>query len=104
MISHVNFVLYNPRTKKRRRNITYFKKNGITTLKKHLDANHVILAKRFEEEVNFPLRNILEKQPIKKRPNVFNSKILEMFWCKRFFKDECCATKAIFARSCPFGC
>jgi hypothetical protein len=29
----------------------------------------------FEEEMNSPLRNILEKQPIEKRPNVFNSKI-----------------------------
>jgi hypothetical protein len=76
MICHVNFVAYNPRTKKRKGIITYFKKNGITTLKKHVDANHDVLAKRFEEEVKFPLRNIVEKQPTKKRPNVSNSKIL----------------------------
>jgi len=45
-------------------------------LKKHVDADHDVLAKRFEEEVNSPFKNILEKQPTKKRPNVSNSKIL----------------------------
>jgi hypothetical protein len=68
MICHVNFVPYNPRIKKRRGIRTYFNKNGITTLKKHVDTNHVVLAKRFEEEMNLPLRNIFEKQPTKKRP------------------------------------
>jgi hypothetical protein len=42
-------------------------------LKKHVDANHVILEKRFKEEVNSPLRDVLERQPAKKRPNVYNS-------------------------------
>jgi hypothetical protein len=35
-------------------------------LKKHVDANHVVFAKRFEQELNSPLRNILAKQPAKK--------------------------------------
>jgi hypothetical protein len=30
--------------------------NGITTLKKHVDANHSIIAKMFEEEIENPLR------------------------------------------------
>jgi len=55
MICHVCFVLCNPRTKERRGIVTYSKKNGITTLKKHVDVDHVILAKKFEE-VKFSLR------------------------------------------------
>jgi len=35
------------------------KKNGITILKTHVDANHVMLAKRFEEKMNSPLKNLL---------------------------------------------
>ncbi len=88
MICHVNFVSYNLKTKERRGIITYFKKNGITILKKHVDANHVVLAKRFEKEMNFPLRNILEKQLAKKRPNVSNSEISESFGAKDFFKKD----------------
>jgi formate-dependent nitrite reductase cytochrome c552 subunit len=61
MNCHVNFVSYSLRTKERKGTITYFMKNGITTLKKHVDADHIVLAKRFEEEMNSPLRNILEK-------------------------------------------
>jgi hypothetical protein len=56
-----------------------------TILKKHVDANHAKLAKIFEEEANFPLRNILESQPTKKRPNVSNFEISKFFWCKRSF-------------------
>jgi hypothetical protein len=72
MICHVNFVSYSPRTKERRGIITYSLKNDITCLKKHVDADHAILAKRFEEEMNFPLRNVFERQLAKNRPNVFN--------------------------------
>ncbi len=65
--------IYNVRIKERRGNITHFKKNGITTLKKHVNVDHVVLAKRFEE-MNFPLKNILEKKLVKKRPNFEISK------------------------------
>jgi len=30
--------------------------NGITTLKKHINANHFIIAKLFEEAINSPLK------------------------------------------------
>jgi hypothetical protein len=36
-------------------------------LKKHVDAHHTVLAKKFEEEVNSPLRNVFEKQLEKNR-------------------------------------
>jgi hypothetical protein len=96
MICHVYFVLYNPRTKKRKGIITFFFKNGITALKKHVDANHAILVKIFEEEVNFPLKNILEKQPTKKRPNVSNFKISEFFGAKDPFKKDVVQQKQFF--------
>jgi hypothetical protein len=85
MICCVNFVLYNPRTKGRRRIITYSKRNGIIAIKKHVDVDHVVLANRFEEKVKSPLRNVLKRQLAKKRPNMSNSKISKFFWCKRSF-------------------
>ncbi len=64
---------------------THYKKNGIIALKKHVDANHVMLAKRFEEEVDSPLRDVLEKQPAIKKPNVSNSEISKVFGAKDLF-------------------
>jgi len=40
-----------------------------------VDVDHVILAKRFKEEVNFPLKDVLKKKLPKKRPNVSNFEI-----------------------------
>jgi hypothetical protein len=54
-------------------------------LKKRVDADHVVFAKRFEEEVNFPLKTILERQHVKKMPNVFNSEILKINWVQMTF-------------------
>ncbi len=42
-----------------------------------MDADHVMFAKGFEEEMNSPL-----KQLAIKRPNVFNSKISKVFGAK----------------------
>jgi hypothetical protein len=81
MISHINF---NLRINLERRGIiTYYQKNNITTVKKHVDADHVMLAKGFEEEMNSPL-----KQLVIKRPNVFNSKISNFFGAKDPFKRD----------------
>jgi hypothetical protein len=38
-------------------------------LKKHVNANHFIIAKMFEEEVNRSSKEIVEKQPTQKRLN-----------------------------------
>jgi hypothetical protein len=51
-----------------------------------VDVDHVVLTKKFEEEINSPLRNVLERQPTKKGPNVFNFEILEFFGAKDPFK------------------
>jgi hypothetical protein len=66
---------------------THYKKNGIIALKKHVDANHAMLAKRFEE-VNSPLRDVLEKKPTRKRPNVCNFKLSKFFGAKDLFKKD----------------
>jgi hypothetical protein len=38
--------------------ISYYKTNGITSFKKHVDANHSFVAQMFEEEMNNLLRRI----------------------------------------------
>ncbi len=64
-------------------------------MKKHVDANHVVLAKRFEKEANFPLRNVFEKQLAKKRPNVFNFEISKFFGTTYPFKKDIMQQKQI---------
>jgi hypothetical protein len=56
-------------------------------LKKHIDVDHVVLVKRFEE-VNSPLINVFERQPTKKRPNVSNFEISKFFGAKDPFKKD----------------
>ncbi len=57
-------------------------------MKKHVDVDHAIVAKKFEEKVNSPLRNVLTRQLVKKKPNVFNCEILELFGAKDPFKKD----------------
>jgi hypothetical protein len=45
-------VLYNPRIKLRKGLISYYKINGISTLKKNMDVKHNLLTKKLDEEVN----------------------------------------------------
>ncbi len=59
----------NPKIQVRKGLIIYNTTNGITTLKKHVNANHYIIEKMFEEEVNNPLRKEVDRQPTKKKSN-----------------------------------
>jgi hypothetical protein len=43
----------NSRTQARKIFYYYYKKNGITSLKKHVDAKHAISAKMFEKKKTF---------------------------------------------------
>jgi len=104
IVYHINLVLFNPRTKERKRIISYYKKNEITTLKKHVDVDHVLFAKIIEEELSSLVKIVLERQPTKKKLNVFSFKISNFFWCKRFFKIVCCAKKIISIKPWPFTC
>ncbi len=38
--------------------------------KKNVDVNHAIIANVFEEDINSPIRGLVERQLIKKRLNV----------------------------------
>ncbi len=52
----------NPRTQARNGLISYYKTNGVTYLKKHVDKNHVIVVKRFEQEVTHLMIRTNENQ------------------------------------------
>ncbi len=49
IVHFVTLVLsfFNPRKKRKEKSYILLLKNGITTMKKHVDANHVLLAKLF---------------------------------------------------------
>jgi hypothetical protein len=50
-----------PRTKERKGLITYYKIYGIIAPKKHVDANHPIIANKIEEEINNEITKSVEK-------------------------------------------
>jgi hypothetical protein len=62
--------------------ILYNTTNKITTLKKHVNVNHSIIAKMFEEELNSPLKRKLEKQLSKKRSNPCGNAIVKFLAIK----------------------
>jgi hypothetical protein len=66
MICHNEYVPFIARTKFKKGFISYFKSNGITTFKKHEDAKHTLLTKKFKEEVNSLVKSGFEKQLTKK--------------------------------------
>jgi hypothetical protein len=69
-LCYKTLVLYIPRTKLRKGLISYYEINGISTLKKHVDAKRSLLVKKFDKKGNSLVRTQVEKQPIKKRQNV----------------------------------
>ncbi len=81
-------LLYIPKTKLRKGLISYYKINGISTLKKHADAKHGLLVKTFDEEGNSLMRTQVERQPIKKRQNVSSFEIFEIFFTKLPYKKD----------------
>ncbi len=82
--------------------ITYYKTYGITVFKKHVDAKHSIIVKKFEEKINNEIIRNVETQYVKKRPNVPTSAIFVLFCCKRTFQKGWCVAKRLFARFWPF--
>lgn len=68
----------NPRTQARKRLISYFKTNG--TLNKHVDANHGLVVKVFEEKV----KNLLRE----KRKGI-HKKISQFFFFKSYLQIFC---------------
>jgi hypothetical protein len=66
--------------------ITYFKTSGITCLRKHVDVDHSKILRTFKEEVNSTMKKSLEKQPTKKRLNIFGPSSFNCLTSKKPFK------------------
>jgi hypothetical protein len=54
------------KTQTRKGLISYYKINGITTFNKHVIANHAIVAKTFEDEINSLLRKLFRSNQQRK--------------------------------------
>jgi ribosomal protein L16 Arg81 hydroxylase len=73
----------NPRTQVRKGLISYYKTNGITFLKNHVDAYHVFLPQMFEEKVNNFLRKTEKIHPSKKKTNPFGGSNSKFFFLSK---------------------
>jgi len=62
--------------------------NGITSPRKHNNADHAVVAKRFEDEVNSLMNEKEERQRAKKRPNISKGFISKKFVLKDSFKNN----------------
>ncbi len=62
--------------------------NGITTLKKHVNANNSIIAKLFEEAINSPLKGKVEKKLAKKISNPSSNVIVNFFVVKNLLHKD----------------
>ncbi len=58
--------------------VSYFKNNRIIVLKKHMDANHGLIVKKIEEEMNNNFKSPLKSQLAKKR-FVMNASVISNF-------------------------
>jgi hypothetical protein len=74
----------NPKTQARKGLIIYNTTNGITTLKKHVNANDSIIAKMFEKEINNLVRGEVEKQ-LAKKIQIHLTMQLFIFCCQKTF-------------------
>ncbi len=78
----------NPRIKERKGLITYYKTYGINVHKKHVDVDHFIIVKKFEEKINNDIIGNVEKWLAKKRSNVLTTAIFVFFVVKEPFKND----------------
>jgi hypothetical protein len=68
--------------------VFYFTSNGITILKKHVDANQFLIAINFEEEMNINIKNLVERQPPKKKFTINQKGIFKFFGTKDLYKKD----------------
>jgi hypothetical protein len=88
------FLICNLKIQARKDLILYNITNQITTLKKHVNANHFIIANFFEKEVKNPLREV-EKQFAKKRSNPSTIQ-LSFFLLLKIFSRRSYAVEIVF--------
>jgi hypothetical protein len=48
----------------------------------------ILFTKKFEDEVNSPMRSGLERQPTRTRPNMYANEISKFFFIKDPFKKD----------------
>jgi hypothetical protein len=53
-----------------------------------VDVKHILIAKRFQKEMNNVLKVFEERRPSKKRANMFGGAISKFFFMKDSFKKE----------------
>ncbi len=73
----------NSRTLARKGLISYYKNNGITSLKKHVDVKHFVIVKMFEEEINSLLKAKFKKKTAKKI-TIVSYEFIFIFFYQRF--------------------
>jgi len=62
---------------------------------KHVNVDHFLIAKMFEEEVNNPLRGKMDKLLAKKKSNPFGSVIVNFFVTKDPFQKDYMSPKTV---------
>jgi hypothetical protein len=67
-----------------------------------LDADHIVNAKRFEEEMNGLLKQTKERKIAKKMTNMSRGSISKKKCCERFLPKGGCATKKKSLRTLVF--
>ncbi len=70
-----------PKTQARKGLIIYNTNNTIAPLRKHVNLDHSNILKKFEREVNCPLKED-ERKPSRKKPNIFLNSISNFFATK----------------------
>jgi hypothetical protein len=103
ILCYVNLVnVPNPRTKERKDFKTYYKTYGIIALKKHVDANHFIIAKKIEEEINNGITESVERQLAKIKAKCLRKCNFWFFCCKITFQKGWCVAKRTFCKALAF--
>ncbi len=77
----------NWKTQARKGLVIYNSSNRITAVRTHVNSNHPNIVLKIEEKINCPLRED-EKQPSKKRPNVYFNSISSFFVTKKPIKKD----------------
>jgi hypothetical protein len=63
----ISSAILGQRTKFMKGFVSYFKNNGITTLKKHIDGYHYLIARKFEEKINNNVKTLWNKKQLTKK-------------------------------------
>jgi len=80
--------VHNLSRKERKKLVAYYKTYGITSLKKHVDVDLVVIIKNIEEEINGPIKGTLKRLVLKMPICVRLCNIYGFFTIKDPFKKD----------------